>query len=232
MLKALTLSGVEGLNVTVPLKQAVLPLLDRLDPVAKAIGAVNTIVIRHRRLTGYNTDGVGFRMALATDVGATGRGARCVLLGAGGAARAAAWTLAGMRPASLAIANRTAVGARSLCRWLRSATAARAVPVPWRRHALREAVQQADLVVNATSVGMNPQDGSPIDPAWLHPGATVYDLVYHRETPLVRGARRRGCIASGGLSMLLYQGAESLRLWTHRTPPNEVMRRALMTNLE
>ena len=89
-------------------------------------------------------------------------------------------------------------------------------------------LHDAELLINATTVGMRASDGCPVDPRKLHPGLLVYDLVYHRATPLVQAATRRGCVAAGGLSMLLYQGAESLRLWLHREPPIDVMRRALV----
>lgn len=228
MLRALWLSGVEGLNVTVPLKEAVMPLLDRLDPTARAIGAVNTIVRRERHTIGYNTDGIGFRRALA-ELGWRARPGHAVILGAGGAARAVAWELAQVRGMRLTIANRHVQRARGLTRWLRrqrrgvevSATPLRAVRL-----------DQAELLVNATTVGMRASDRLLIDPAQLRRGLLVYDLVYHRRTPLVLAARRRGCVAAGGLSMLLYQGAESLRLWLRNTPPVDVMRRALERALE
>jgi shikimate dehydrogenase len=223
MLRALVLAGVEGLNVTVPLKEAVIPLMDRLDPAARAIGAVNTIVIRNRRLTGYNTDAAGFRRALAEDLRFNARGKRVLVLGAGGAARAVGWALAEAGARTVWVANRTPAKAKRLARQL-----PRAETVLWRAEALRAVAGEADLVVNATTVGMRPADGSPVDPAWLRRGARVYDLVYHRETPLVRAARRRGCVAVGGKSMLLYQGAESLRLWVDRPPPLDAMRRALI----
>ncbi|PIQ84063.1 MAG: shikimate dehydrogenase [Candidatus Omnitrophica bacterium CG11_big_fil_rev_8_21_14_0_20_63_9] len=223
MLKALWLSGVEGLNVTVPLKEAVIPLLDRVDPGARAIGAVNTIVRRGKRTIGYNTDGIGFRRALA-DLGWRARPGHAVILGAGGAARAVAWELAQVRGMRLTIANRHLERARRLARWLTrqrrgvevSATTLRAVRL-----------QDAALLVNATTVGMRASDRLPIDPAQLRRGLLVYDLIYHRRTPLVDAACRRGCVAAHGLSMLLYQGAESLRLWLRRAPPIGVMRRAL-----
>ena len=226
MLRALVLAGVEGLNVTVPLKEAVIPWLDRLDPAARAIGAVNTIVIRQRRLTGYNTDAAGFRRALTERLGFV-RGGRVLLLGAGGAARAVAWALAELAPQAIMVANRTPEKGERLIRWLRGRATVGCRSVGWRDSALRAAVQGADLVVNATTVGMHPNDGSPINPSWLRRGTRVYDLIYHRDTRLVRGARRRGCVAAGGVSMLLYQGAESLQLWLNRTPPLAVMRRAL-----
>jgi len=223
ILRALTLAGVEGLNVTVPLKEAVLPLLDAVDPTARAVGAVNTIVIRHRRMVGYNTDGVGFARAVKEMGRSTGAG-RTVLLGAGGAARAVAWELTRPRRAHLTIANRHLERAQRLARWLslvRPGARVRAV-------SLRDVrVEDADLLVNATTVGMRAGDHCPIDPSMLQRRTAVYDLVYHRDTSLVRAARRRGCVAAGGLSMLLYQGAESLQLWLHRSPPLEVMRTAL-----
>ncbi len=223
ILRALILAGVEGLNVTVPLKEAVLPLMDRLDPTAKAIGAVNTIVIRGRRTTGYNTDGAGCVLALNA-LGWRPRATHAVILGAGGAARAVAWELTRWSGSCVTIANRHGARAQRLAHWLsrmRPRACVRAVP-------LREvSLADTELLVNATTVGMHEADGMLVEPAVLHRGLLVYDLVYHRQTTLVRVARRRGCVAAGGLSMLLYQGAESLRLWLGRRPPVEAMRRAL-----
>ena len=223
VLRGLTLAGVEGLNVTVPLKEAILPLLDRVDPDARAIGAVNTIIIKNRRLTGYNTDGVGLRMALK-ELGWRPRPACAVILGAGGAARAVAWELARIRGSCVIIANRHVRRAQTLARWLARAhpqVCVRAVPLG------QVALEGVDLLVNATTVGMRVSDGALIDADRLRRGMLVYDLVYHRQTPLVRAAHRRGCVAANGLSMLLYQGAASLRLWLHREPPIPVMRQAL-----
>lgn len=228
MLRGLTLAGLEGLNVTVPLKETVLPLLDHLDPVAKAVGAVNTIVIRNRRTIGYNTDGVGFTRALG-ELGWRPHRACVVILGAGGAARAVAWELARLPGTCLTIANRHIERAQRLARWLvrhRPKVCVRAVPLH------RACLDEVQLLVNATTIGMHPRDGLPIEPEALRRGLFVYDLVYHRHTPLVRAALRRGCVAANGMSMLLYQGAESLRLWLHRQPPLDVMRRALQHALE
>jgi shikimate dehydrogenase len=227
MLRALTLAGVEGLNVTVPLKEAVLPLLDHLDPSATAAGAVNTISIRGRRLTGYNTDGVGFIRALR-ELGWTPGRVKAVILGAGGAARAVAWELSRRAGSELTIANRHPARAQRLVRWLR----ARRPGIRVRAAMLREVeLRGVELLINATTVGMRPGDRSPVDPSELRRPLLVYDLIYHRPTALVQAARRRGCVASGGLSMLLYQGAESLRLWTGRQPPLDAMRKALEQGL-
>jgi shikimate dehydrogenase len=224
ILRALILAGVEGLNVTVPLKEAVLPLMDRLHPTARAVGAVNTIVVRGRRTIGYNTDGAGFVRAVK-ELGWRPRAACAVILGSGGAARAVAWELSRIPGSCIAIANRHLARAQQLARWLaRQRPRACVCAVPLGEVSLKD----AELLVNATTVGMRATDRLLVDPRELHRGLLVYDLVYHRETPLVRAARRRGCVAANGLSMLLYQGAESLRLWLRRPPPLAPMRRALV----
>ena len=223
ILRALILSGVEGLNVTIPLKESVVQLMDRVDETAQAVGAVNTIVIRDRRAIGCNTDGIGFRRALSELGWRPGPG-RTVLLGAGGAARAVAWELAHAARTDLTIANRHVDRAERLAQWLkRRVPRVRVQAVPLRRVAL----DSVSLLVNATSVGMRASDPLLIDPRALRRGLVVYDLVYHRTTELVQAARRRGCVAASGLSMLLYQGAESLRLWLRRRPPLAPMRAAL-----
>ena len=227
MLRALQLAGVEGLNVTVPLKEAVMPLLDRIDSSAKAIGAVNTIVMRHRRMIGYNTDGIGFSGALR-DLGWRPHPAHAVILGAGGAARAVAWELSRVAGTRLTMANRHLPRAQRLARWLaRRRPRVQIRAVSWHAVALGE----AELLVNATTVGMRAADGLPLSLRALQPRTRVYDLVYHRETALVKAARALGCVAANGESMLLYQGAASFQLWWHRPPPLEAMRQALMSAL-
>ncbi|MBI3010848.1 MAG: shikimate dehydrogenase [Candidatus Omnitrophica bacterium] len=228
ILRALVLAGVDGLNVTIPLKEAVLPFLDRIDPTAKAIGAVNTLVIHKGRVSGYNTDAIGFRAALK-ELGWKFRPCEAVILGAGGSARAVAWELARVAGSRLVIANRHRRRAELLVRWLkRHHPSIRAEAIGLSRLQL----EKAQLLVNATSVGMKPQDDMLLKPSLLHPGLTVYDLIYHRQTPLVREAKRHGCLAAGGTSMLLYQGAASFKLWWKRTPPLQVMRKALAKKLE
>ena len=227
VLRGLVNAGVEGLNVTVPLKEAVVPLMDRLDAPAREIGAVNTIVVRNRRLTGYNTDATGFLRALK-ELGWSPRPTRAVILGAGGAARAVAWALSRSAGSCLTIANRHVDRARALARWLKRIRP-RVQVCAVSLQAVR--LDDADLLVNATTVGMRASDRQLIDPRQLPRGLLVYDLVYHRETALIRAARRRGCVAAGGLSMLLYQGAESLELWLRRPAPLSIMRRALRNAL-
>ncbi len=223
MLRALLLAGVEGLNVTVPLKEAVIPLLDRIDPTAQAIGAVNTIVIRRGRTIGYNTDGIGFTKALR-ELGWRPGGSPTVVLGAGGAARAVVWELSRRPRAVVMIANRDVPRAQRLARWLtrrRPRVSVQAMSFS------RVQLERAELLINATSVGMQTNDRLPLNLSRLQRGTLVYDLVYHRQTRLVQEARRQGCVAANGTSMLLYQGVQSLYLWLKRSPPIDVMRRAL-----
>lgn len=228
-LRALVLAGLSGCNVTVPLKEAILPLLDEIDPMARAIGSVNTVVVKGGRTIGCTTDGIGLRRALQELGWSPARMRRSVLLGAGGAARAAAWELARPRGSQVTIANRHPGRARRLARALRRAMPhAEVCTAPWHDIPLA----QADVLINATSVGMRPGECLPVDVSALPRTALVYDLVYHRRTRLVEQARRRGCVAANGLSMLLYQGAESLRVWLHRAPPLTPMRRALQHALD
>ena len=134
-----------------------------------------------------------------------------------------------MAALQLTIVNRDRRRAERLARWLVRARPGCHVHVATFRQ-IR--LQDTELLVNATTVGMHAADSLLIDPSALRRDAWVYDLVYHRETPLVRAARRRGCVAAHGLSMLLYQGAEAFRLWFRRSPPLEVMRQALQKELD
>jgi shikimate dehydrogenase len=240
VLDALILAGVEGLNVTVPLKERIVPLLDRVDPTAQAVGAVNTVAIRRGRTVGYNTDVAGFTRALTEALRVDGRGRRVLLLGAGGAARAVGWALLALGPARIWVANRTPSRAARLVRWLRAARPVNrsggAVRPPteisavsYQPAALSRMLPVVDLVINATSLGLGTTDPLPVDAQALHRRLSVFDLVYRRPTTaFVQAARRRGALAIDGLPMLLYQGAESLRLWLGRPAPLQAMRRALV----
>lgn len=223
-LKAL---GFRGANVTVPHKEAVIKYLDAIDPGAARIGAINTIVVDNGRLTGYNTDASGFLLSLQ-DAGFDPVGKKAVILGAGGAARAVAFALAGAGCTGLTIANRTLERAGHLG----AALAGLSVPVKacaLEEKELRPRVEEADLVVNATSAGMAPKEEVvPLPSTWLHAGQWVYDLVYNPlETKFLQDARQRGCRVISGLGMLLYQGAAAFTLWTGKPAPVEVMDEAL-----
>ena len=214
-----------GANVTVPHKEAVIPLLDALDDEAALIGAVNTIVHQNGRLTGHNTDGVGFLRALS-GAGLELQGATVLLLGAGGAARAGAFSLAQRKVAALYIANRTLKRAQDLAQGV-NAISPVARPLPLSEEAIAKAIGECALVVNATSVGMRhteTEGTSSLPGRLLRPHLLVCDLVYNpSETRFLQEARSAGAAVLGGLAMLVYQGAASFELWTGRDAPVEVM---------
>ncbi len=214
---------VRGLSVTVPHKVAVMPHLDEIDPVARAIGAVNTVVNDGGRLKGCNTDWIGFVRSLEGHVDAAGR--RVTILGAGGAARAIAFGLK-EKGSVLTILNRAEeVGMAS--------SLAAEIGCPWGDLGRTDAVAGADIVVNATSVGMAPlQDRTVVDPVHLRPGQVVVDIVYTpMETRFLREARARGCRAIPGYEMLVLQGATQFELWTGRPAPVDLMRSILKERL-
>lgn len=218
--------GFRGVNVTIPHKQAVMPLLDVIESAAQAIGAVNTIVNEEGALRGLNTDWSGFSADLAAhDIVVQGRD--CIVLGAGGSARAVVYAL-GRAGASVHVFARRLEQARQLSAeltpWLDAA------PRPHDLATLPQHPFPAPLIVNTTPVGMHPDvDRSPWPDRLPFPdGAAVYDLVYNpRDTLLLRRARAAGCRAVNGLGMLLRQGAQAFTIWTGQEPDLAVMERAV-----
>jgi shikimate dehydrogenase len=209
-----------GANVTVPHKQVVVPLLDEVSETARQIGAVNTIVCEDDRLGGDNTDAYGFQrsLELAHPDLATGT---AVILGAGGASRAVIVALRQMGFRSIRIANRTPGRAHALAGEFGIET------VPWERVVV-DAFPDADLLVNATSLGWHDEFPVPGDALGALPErAVVMDLTY-RETPLLRAASERGLRTLDGLGMLVHQGARAFELWTRRSAPVDVMQAAVV----
>jgi shikimate dehydrogenase len=222
--EALRLLGARGANLTIPHKEAALPLLDEVDPPAARIGAVNTIVNDQGRLTGYNTDVSGFAAALRLVRPQGARGLRCLVLGAGGAARAVLAALVDGGAERVWVCNRTHERAVALCT---AATEWGKVPCEAiAPEAAAEVLPGVELVVNATSLGLvDPVKDFAIDVDTLHSGHIVMDLVYGvGSTALVESARARGACAVDGKEMLVMQAADSYRLWTGREPPVAVMR--------
>jgi shikimate dehydrogenase len=213
--------GIEGLSVTMPHKGEVIAAIDKLSPTAEKLGAVNTITRQGSVLLGESTDGAGFLDALRQDEGFDPAGRRCVVLGAGGAGRAVILALAEAGAAEVVVVNRSAERGRD------------AVALAGGVGRMGEAADasDADLVVNATSVGMG--DGaSPLDPASLGAGQLVVDLVYHPAvTPLVAGARAQGATAVNGLGMLIHQAAHAFRHWTGQEPPLPAMSAAALGSM-
>jgi shikimate dehydrogenase len=202
--------GLRQLSVSLPHKEAVLALADRVSGAARAIGAANTLTLVGRELVADNTDVVGVRRTL--EPLGPWRGARALVLGAGGAARAVVHALVAMG-ADVAVLARTRSRAERLCAELGARPAAG--DEPW------------DLLVNATPLGMHPKtDETPLPAEKLRPGALVFDTVYRPlETRLLREARARGCRAQDGLDMLVHQAAEQIRLWSGLAPEPALLRR-------
>jgi shikimate dehydrogenase len=219
--------GFAGLNVTVPHKEAILSLLDDVSPSARAIGAVNTVVRRGRRLRGENTDGLGFLRAVAK-LGMRVRGKRVVLLGAGGSARAVAWALARAGIARLTILNRHPKRAAVLANAVRRGCNAAVLAADLASARSAHLLEGAELVVNCTSLGLDGRTSPDVEIAATPAHCLFYDLVYRSEpTPLVIAARRQGRRAENGLGMLLEQAALAFRIWTGRAAPFATMERAL-----
>jgi shikimate dehydrogenase len=220
-------ASVLGANVTIPHKQAVIPLLDELTPAAAAIGAVNTISNSAGRLTGHNTDGSGFLAALA-EADFMPQGKRVVMLGAGGAARAVLHALLGSGVERVLLSNRTQATAERLA----SDFAALGQVAVLGGAELPQAVVACDLLINTTSVGMaaggeaSPQV-SPLPAALLPASGLVVDLIYRPPvTLLLQRARAAGLRVQNGLPMLVWQGAQAFTIWTGQAAPTLVMRRA------
>ena len=223
--------GIRGFNLTMPNKNRMLDLLDICTPAAELIGAVNTVVQEDGKLTGYNTDGVGFLRSLE-EAGTGIRGKKLVLLGAGGAASAIAVQAALDGAAELEIFLRRtsrfydrtvqladSLQAKSACRVQLCELADSLY--------LRETLGSADVLINATPVGMEPDTERCLIPAadWLSPALTVADIIYHpQKTKLLDLAEQAGCRTCPGLGMLLHQGAEAFRLWTGQEMPLDRIR--------
>jgi shikimate dehydrogenase len=262
-----------GLNLTVPHKLLALTMCDALDESARTWGAVNTIRFETRtkagdwvpiaqvpadevteiRSHGFNTDADAITRSLNEDLGLTLRGASVVLLGAGGAGRAAALKLASEGVSNLFLVNRTEEKAGQIAVEINTRFPGVQIHVTFQNPAkgaelsasLRQhnpAINvfhgypdaQVDLVLNATSVGLKSNDALPIDLKWLttHRPRFVYDMIYRpAETALLREAKQLGCRTANGLGMLLYQGAKALELWSGKPAPIAAMRQALMNNV-
>ncbi len=230
--------AVEGFNVTVPYKETVIPYLDILTPEARAVGAVNTVFRQGKKWTGTNTDVYGFLTSLKTEGKFLARGKKILILGAGGSARAVAYGLASQEAKEILLANRHPERAVNLIRKMKPLFP----KVSWKAilqdvKQLKPALQEAALVVNATSVGLKAGDASLIPASWI-PGASAkhrilfFDLIYRPAlTPLLKAAKSKGHKAVNGLGMLLFQGAKAFEIWTGKKAPVPVMKKALEASL-
>lgn len=223
-LRALPQAGFLGTNVTIPHKAGALAEVDEADEYARRSNAVNTVMVKNGKLKGYNTDGPGLLRAIREEFSAEVRDLRVMVLGAGGGAgRAIAVQCAMEKCQRLVLVNRTAGKAETLAAELD------AVAVPQEEAALRKALAETDLVINASAVGMKADDLSAVPAHLLRDGLLIYDTVYATgESRLVREGRAAGAKVASGLSMLLHQGALAFEIWFDRAAPVEVMRKALL----
>ena len=208
--------GIMGMSITIPHKSSIIPLLDEVDPLAMDIGSVNTIVNIDKKLTGYNTDAAGALRAL--EEAATVSGENCLIVGAGGAARAIGYILK-KNNVNLTITNRTEKRGRELSEALDSRFI--------RLDQLKDV--DADILINTTPAGMWPDtDLCPVPVETLKQGMTVMDIIYTpARTKLLKKALDRECKIINGLGMFVYQGAEQFKLWTGQEAPVELMRKVV-----
>jgi shikimate dehydrogenase len=245
-LRGVKVMGFAGVNLTVPHKILAVDLVDELDESAKRWGAVNTVRVEgldfqgkwkllweftdqpvQVRLHGFNTDADAISRSIVEDLGMELRGKRVLLLGAGGAGRTTALKLASDGVAELFLVNRTRSKSESIAAEIRENH-------PQVTVSLGYPPGEADLIVNATSLGLKPKDALPLDEALfpLKRSTAVYDMIYSPvKTELLARAAAAGCRTANGIGMLVYQGARALELWTNRAAPVEVMRRALEEHL-
>lgn len=212
-----------GINLTVPHKLLAVDMVDELDASAKTWGAVNTIKFESGRAIGFNTDADGLANSLREDLQVTLRGAKVLLLGAGGAGRTAALKLAAENVAELFLVNRTASKAEEIAGEIQRQFPAVKVAVGY-------PTAEMDLLLNATSLGLKPDDASPLNEKQFSPAQAqaAYDMIYKpAETKLLVAAKAAGCRTANGIGMLVHQGAKAFEIWTGQKPPVAVMRQAV-----
>ena len=214
-----------GVNLTVPHKILALDLVNEVDPIARQLGAVNTVVVEAGKLRGFNTDGYGIVEALKEDFDLTLKDKRVLVLGAGGAGRAIAIQCALEGATRITVANRTAAKLAPIAAEIaQTKTEFQGIELD----GVGQLAGQIDLLVNATSVGLKADESLGLPAAIFTSNLAVYDTIYRpAETQLLRQATEAGAKVSNGLSMLLHQGAKAFEIWTGRKAPLAVMRRAL-----
>lgn len=220
------LKNIEGANITIPHKVQVLRYLDELTKEAEFIGAVNTIYKKDGNLVGHNTDGQGAVEAVLEKT--TIESSKACIIGAGGAARAIAFTMALYNIKELIIMNRTVGKAQELSKEINQKTSTNCTASPLSKNV------NADIIINTTSLGMkgDKQNQTPIEAKNLQPDMTVMDIVYNPlETKLLKDAKEAGCTIIDGVGMFVNQGALALEKWTNKKAPRKIMRNAVMKSL-
>lgn len=226
-----------GINLTIPHKIEAVDCVDEVDDFARRVGAINAVRVEGEKLIGFNTDGAGFARAIRHEFSVDLRDLRVVLFGAGGGAgRAIAMQCAMEHCERLVLVNRTHEKAERLATELRehfadtrvSGPVPRLQAAPWEDRVLHFQIANADLIVNATSLGLRRSDAPLLAESLIEPHLMIYDLVYSpARTPLLTAAANAGARGANGLSMLLYQGALAFERWFDRDAPLDAMRAAL-----
>lgn len=216
----------KGINVTMPYKQDVIPFMDEVSSYAKLVGAVNTIKVEEERLVGFNTDGRGFLHALEQELKFSAEDKKIALIGAGGAARSIATILALSKMKKIIIINRNSEKAENLGESIVKNFKDIDVDILSLNENLPKSISECDLIINATPVGMQ-NDEIPIDMSFVKKGQFVVDIIYQRETEFLKKSKKLGAKTMSGKSMLIYQGAASFEIWTQRSAPVEIMKKAL-----
>lgn len=223
-----------GFNITKPHKMEIIKVLDQLDPLAKKIGAVNTVVYRNGKMVGYNTDGFGFIKSLETKIAKIPKDELTILiLGCGGAVKSVAMALADWGIKKVIIANRTAEKAAALANLINENWPGKAQAIGMATEALKKAVDEATVVVNGTSLGMADSPlQSPLPKELLKKELLVYDMIYSPPvTQLLKDGKEVGAQTQNGLDMLLYQGLLAFELWTGIFPDPIVGKKLLEEGL-
>lgn len=228
VVKGLSKMNYMGLTITIPYKLEILSYLDEIDPLAKIIGAVNTVRIQDGKLKGFNTDGEGFVRGLEVDGGLIIADQTFLVIGAGGVSRAIMTVLASRRPKKIYLANRTVEKAEEICEKLNREVCPCCVPLPLDCN-LEPFAAESTVLINATNIGMPPMEGkSPVDLSLLRPDLFVADVIYNpRRTLLLETAEKMGCQVVNGQSLLLHQGKIAFQIWTGKEAPVDVMARAV-----
>lgn len=224
--------GFAGVNLTIPHKTEIIPLLDSIDPNAEILGAVNTVRFENGKSRGYNTDGPGLVRAVMASFGARLGELRVMILGAGGGAgRAAAIQCAIEGCTEITLVNRTESKARALADSLRELTKKKSVThirvVTDSSEMLAHALADVDIILQCSALGMKEGDASALPKQAIESRHFVYDTIYSRHTQLIKDAGEKGARCADGLNMLLHQGALAFEIWLERTAPVEVMSAAL-----
>lgn len=218
--------GIQGLSITIPFKIEIISLLDEIHPLAKKIGAVNTVLNQNGKLIGYNTDGIGAKKALLEKEKSLA-GKKITLIGCGGAARAVGFTLAEEKPSKMEILVREAdrEAGEKLAHEIQSESGIKTGCL-----LIESSPADYDILINSTPVGMSPQmKQSPVSKEWVLPGKTVFDIIYNpKETLLIQYAREKKCPVVYGYKMLLNQGLEQFRIWTGQEPSAKTMEKILL----